>query len=671
MDLFRRLFAKSAPRGLFSFVFPQAPASLSNPEFLRAYKGWVYACVKRKADSIATMELTLQQRSGDEWKEVSTGPTMEVLDLLTHVNPFLSSDGLYRGTSSYLDLVGNSFWYVAYNGKKRPTELWQLDPTKVEVVRSEANFIAGWIYTNPQGRKIRLSPLEVIPFQEFNPLDPYKGMGPTEAGALSIDSERYAQEWNRNFFANSAIPAMVLKTEQTLTDEQYTRLIEGWKARYQGIANAHKPAVLEGGLEIELLNKTQKELDFAAQQNVLRDQILAVFGVPKSLLGVVEDVNRANAEASEYVFAKYTLAPRMRFMATTLSEFYLPLWGLSPTKYRLYAADCVPRNDEMDLKRKETGIKNGYYLINEIRAEEGLKPVTGGDVPFLPGTLKPLDLVLNPPDPVMPGQGGQPGEDKKPPKKTLTKAPASDLVAGRIAFVLAQISTYTSKYKTLLTKQRKALVARLTAKAITDALTKRKDIGENEITDELVRLLFADWDEQIGLLVNPTRQALTSSLSEAGKRALAELDLEQTFDQNDQRVVSWLETNALQHATSIADTIKEEVKDRIIAGVTEGLGAEDIAASIGEFFDTQSQWRALRIARSEVISGYAEGTLQGFRQSEVVERKQWLTAGDSAVDPECAMNEAQGAILLDLPFASGHLAPIVHPNCRCVLQPVV
>jgi hypothetical protein len=34
------------------------------------------------------------------------------------------------------------------------------------------------------------------------------------------------------------------------------------------------------------------------------------------------------------------------------------------------------------------------------------------------------------------------------------------------------------------------------------------------------------------------------------------------------------------------------------------------------------------------------------------------------------MNEEQGAVLLDLNFASGHHALPVHPNCRCVLQPV-
>src|SRR5215218_9946043 len=82
MDLFRRLFQKFAPRGLFTFAFPQVPASLQNPDYLKGYRGWVYACVKRKADSIATMELTFQRRQGDEWKEVSTGPALKALDLL-------------------------------------------------------------------------------------------------------------------------------------------------------------------------------------------------------------------------------------------------------------------------------------------------------------------------------------------------------------------------------------------------------------------------------------------------------------------------------------------------------------------------------------------------------------------------------------------------------------
>lgn len=55
------------------------------------------------------------------------------------------------------------------------------------------------------------------------------------------------------------------------------------------------------------------------------------------------------------------------------------------------------------------------------------------------------------------------------------------------------------------------------------------------------------------------------------------------------------------------------------------------------------------------------GDARGFRQSDFDKRNKWLTAGDASVDPE---------YLIDQPLDSGHLAPIVHPNCRCVLPPV-
>jgi len=41
------------------------------------------------------------------------------------------------------------------------------------------------------------------------------------------------------------------------------------------------------------------------------------------------------------------------------------------------------------------------------------------------------------------------------------------------------------------------------------------------------------------------------------------------------------------------------------------------------------------------------------------------------VDPECEMNERDGAIDINATFSSGHSAPPVHPNCRCILQEVV
>lgn len=55
---------------------------------------------------MATIELRLQQKAGDSWKEVQAYPA---LDLLNSVNNAMSSDDLFVATESFLVLEGNAF----------------------------------------------------------------------------------------------------------------------------------------------------------------------------------------------------------------------------------------------------------------------------------------------------------------------------------------------------------------------------------------------------------------------------------------------------------------------------------------------------------------------------------------------------------------------------------
>ena len=83
--------------------------------------------------------------------------------------------------------------------------------------------------------------------------------------------------------------------------------------------------------------------------------------------------------------------------------------------------------------------------------------------------------------------------------------------------------------------------------------------------------------------------------------------------------------------------------------------------------------QAERIARTEVIRASNQASLDAYIQSGVVEGKQWITFG--ATD-EC--EQYDGKIEYDLEgkfyssdneFQDGD--PPLHPNCRCVLVPIV
>ncbi len=664
MGLLDRLLGKRltpATSNVFSFLLGNSAPDMKVSDYLAAYSGWVYACVNAIAEEVGSMELTLQKRGRDGWTDVDDHLALGPLQA---VNPFMSSSELLLATQAFLELSGDAFWWMPQGTiVKKPLEIWLLDPARTHVVRHPTRFIGGYVYKNEKGEDIPLAPDEVLHFKRFNPRNRYRGLGTVQAAALSIDIDTYAAKWNRNFFFNSAMPSAVLEAEGTLTQQQYDRIKTNWHDRYGGVDNAHKLAITEGGLKYKPISLSQRDMDFLETRRYSRDEIMGIFRVPKSVLGITEDVNRANAEATDYVFSKRVIKPRMGFLADRLTEFYLPLFGLDARLWRFSFTDPVPQNTELDLRRRDTGLRNGSMTINEAREEEGRDPVEGGDTILIPAGMQTLEQTITPPAPV---EVEEEPEDETPPAKAVNKSAGDDPTAHRVRFITTQIRKRRKDYEAIFRQMQERLQDRLAPKKgrRPKAL---KEFEETQRTNELVRFLFADWDDWIGVLLEPTRDTLEASLTEAGKQAIASLDLTIDFDLLNPNVLDWLNTNALRHARSVSDTVREEITLRIMQGVEQGQGAEEIATSIGAFFDGQSQWRALRIARSETISGYAEGTLAGYRQSGIVRTKRWLTAGDSRVDPECLLNEEQGAIPLESPFASGHRAPVTHPNCRCVL----
>lgn len=125
-------------------------------------------------------------------------------------------------------------------------------------------------------------------------------------------------------------------------------------------------------------------------------------------------------------------------------------------------------------------------------------------------------------------------------------------------------------------------------------------------------------------------------------------------------------------AKSLIDTDRDHLSNLISNGLQDGKSVPEIRNMIESNFDDYSKMQATRITRTEVLRASNQANLDAFEQSGVVEAKQWLTAG--ATD-ECAQYEGQIEYLSDgfysssSPFQDGD--PPLHPNCRCVLIPVV
>jgi len=82
---------------------------------------------------------------------------------------------------------------------------------------------------------------------------------------------------------------------------------------------------------------------------VSRDTALIAFGFPKAMLGISEDVNRANAEAGEYMFAKWLVKVRLDRWREMLNNQLLPLFARAEGLEFDYDSP-VPENAETEIQ---------------------------------------------------------------------------------------------------------------------------------------------------------------------------------------------------------------------------------------------------------------------------------------------------------------------------------
>jgi HK97 family phage portal protein len=297
--------------------------------------GTLFSIVNRTSNATAQVDWRLYRKSVDGRRATapSTPPKRtEVtrhacLDLWNRPNPFMTGQEFREIFQQHIDLTGESDIVIARDPRSPlPLELWPVRPDRMTPVPHPTEFLSGWIYTGPDGEQVPLGVDEVIQIKMPNPLDPYRGLGPVQALLVDLDSARYSAEWNRNFFLNSAEPGGIIEVDKRLEDDEFTELTTRWREQHQGVAQAHRVAVLEQGKWVER-KFSQKEMQFAELRGVSREIIREAFGIHGHMIGISEDVNKANAEAGERSFSKWLVTPRCGRIKGMLNNKLLPLYG--------------------------------------------------------------------------------------------------------------------------------------------------------------------------------------------------------------------------------------------------------------------------------------------------------------------------------------------------------
>lgn len=290
--------------------------------------GTLFSIIHRLSVATAMVEWNLWRKSksglDEDRKRIDRHAAMS---LWNRPNPWMAGLEFRETTQQHVDLTGEGWWVIARVGRsKLPMELWPVRPDRMTPVPDQKAFIKGYIYTSPDGEIVPLRPGEVIRIRMPDPLNIYRGMGAVQTILTDLEAGKFSAEWNRNFFVNSAEPGGIIEVDRRLDDEEFDELRERWSEQHKGVAAAHRVALIEQGMKWVDRNVSQRDMQFIESRVANRDIIREAFGVPKFVLGDVDDVNRASARESSVFFNQYLVVPRLERLKSTLNNYLLTLF---------------------------------------------------------------------------------------------------------------------------------------------------------------------------------------------------------------------------------------------------------------------------------------------------------------------------------------------------------
>jgi len=353
------------------------------------------------------------------------------LNLLSSPNKYWSRFRLFEISQLYQDLAGKCH-LVLTSQMGIPTGIWPVRPDRMQPVPDPDKYLLGWLYTAPGGREVvALTPDEVIYNPLPDPVDSYGGTGPVQSVLTEIDAVRYAAQYNRNFFQNSARPDGVLSVDHQVSDEEWDDLTDRWREAHRGVSRAHRVAVLEGVTWVPT-STAPRDMDFANLMSTGGDRIREAAGMHKIMTGLVDDVNRANAQTGEEIFAAWKVAPRLRRWRDVLNFQYLPRFG-AENDVEFDFVYPTPVNREADNKELLGKAQSALYLC-----QAGYDPADVTTVVGLPAMKTitappPGGLPVGSPNAFLPAPGMADDQGQDGSAQNLLRLPPWDVLERQMA----------------------------------------------------------------------------------------------------------------------------------------------------------------------------------------------------------------------------------------------
>lgn len=337
----------------------------------------VYSCVRVLAESVGMLPSSLYKISGT----LKTRAVDERLHKLVSAKPngYMTPQEFWELVIVCLCLRGN---FYAYKVKAlgEVVELLPIDPGCVEP-KLNSQWQPVYQVTFPDGSVDVLTQNEIWHVRTLT-LDGLVGLNPIAYAREAISLAAATEEHGARLFSNGAVTSGVLRTEQKLTPDAYERLKKDFEECHTGLGNAHRPMILEMGLDWKSMALNAEDSQFLETRKFQLEEICRLFRVP---LHMVQNTDRAtfnNIEELGLGFINYSLVPYLTRIEQRINTG-LVRKSKQGVYYAKFNAGALLRGDmKSRFEAYATGINWGIYSSNDCRDLEDMNPRPGGVMPI-------------------------------------------------------------------------------------------------------------------------------------------------------------------------------------------------------------------------------------------------------------------------------------------------
>lgn len=681
---------------------------------------WVYACVRALSSAVRQVPPRLMKRAGrGETERLVEDTDSPIARLFRRPNALQSQAKFIEMAAMRYLLDGETFLVLrgkdgqdVVDGKygariPTPSSMWQISGSSVTLdCGDKVGALPEKVHRYGASGKETFAAGSVAILAATNPYSYLRGVGPMTVAIREAAKGFQADRYDEALLRNSGRPGGYLTVADLLDEEEGNAVLESFRQSNLSPDKAGKIALLMRGTEFKEAGFSPKDMEFGNMREASRQAILSIFGVLKPVLGIIDDVNLANAKEANRIFWELSVMPFVRFLQDEIQfqlldrieddgrdrELILDTSGVSVLRedidakvertIKLFTEGGISlRNAAVAAEWGELadseieGLDERWIKNDRLPHDEAVKPPPVSDSPA-PGKAVE-ELVIREVEPVPQVEARESEAERKERFDVAWKA-HDDLLAKHEGPLAKKVQRVLEQY---VLAARKRLRAK--AKKSSSAVVTKYVATEAEI-ERLLDMNKAEWASAMQTAAFPAMEKALVEAAEAlhvavaGEGALVAV--------TDPAVVQFMAAKEVSLAEGSMTTLAKDVQRKIVSVLAGAEDAVSLPSAITEVLQDlegemkvmldQMGARAEMIARTEVNSAVSFARQEQMVADEI-ERHEWISSRDGAVrDSHSSLEGKTVKVGAEFGYGLKHPGDPSAPvgeivNCRCTTLPVI